>query len=178
MSRILFISDLHLGHKNIIDFANAPGAMPRGNATDVAGHDHWVIQQMMSVHPKKRDIWYILGDVAMDGDKLEMIGKVPGRKILIMGNHDNEPTEEYLKVFGVARGPMKAYGMWLSHIPLPEADLFGFPNIHGHQHYNPLADNDNYFNACIEWLPHQRPVTLDWLRQNWDPPIARETNHG
>jgi len=175
MSRVFFISDLHLGHKNIVKFGKAPGGKARGNVNTVEEHDHWVIQQMMSVNPVKRDLWYILGDVAMDGSKLEMIGRVPGRKILILGNHDNEPTADYLEVFGVARGPMKAYGMWLSHIPLPEEDLFGFPNIHGHQHYNPQAGNSNYFNACIEWLPGQRPVSLDWLRANWRPAIAERS---
>lgn len=165
MSQVLFISDLHLGHRKVLEYtANAAHLGAYRGGSNVDEHDKWVIERMLSVRPTKTTVWWILGDVAMDPKKLYMLDKVPGRKNLIMGNHDDLGARTYLPHFYAIRGPMKRYGMWLTHIPMHEKELFGLVNIHGHTHYNLLAGNPSYFNACIEYLPRQQPVSLSQLR--------------
>lgn len=169
MSQVLFISDPHLGHKKIMEFtANSPGAF-RGNGTTVEEHDEWVIQQCLSMNPNKHTVWYIMGDVCMsyDVDTLKQFDRLPGKKILIMGNHDDFPSSDYLRHFDVIRGTVKKYGFWISHEPMHESELWGLKNLHGHSHLNQLRDDPRYRNCCIEWLPDNRPVTLDWVRRNW-----------
>lgn len=170
MSSVLFVSDLHLGHKKIQEFAKQTTHLGahRGGTT-VAEHDEWVIERLLAAKPNKNTTWYILGDIAFETECLPLLDRVPGRKNLIMGNHDMFNTRLYLKYFYDIRGSFKRYGMWLSHIPVPVGDLLGFPNIHGHQHYYPLRNDKRYFNACIEYLPGNTPVSLDWLREEWLP---------
>lgn len=174
MSSVLFVSDLHLGHAKIREYAKQSAYLGafRGGKT-LAEHDAWVIERMLAAKPTKNTTWYILGDIAFEEDRLPLLDLVPGRKNLIMGNHDLFNTRLYLKHFYDIRGSFKRYGMWLSHIPLPEHDLLGFPNIHGHQHYYPLRGNNRYFNACIEFLPNNIPVSLEWLREEWLPEAQR-----
>lgn len=162
---VFFVGDLHLGHRSIARYgAGVPGARPRGVATNVVEHDAWVFRQMMSVNPSKRTLWWILGDVAMDPNSMELLNEVPGHKRLILGNHDLFPTEEYLKCFEWLGGGIKKYGMWVTHMPLHPLELYGKPNIHGHTHYDTINGDDRYLNAAIEWLPDQRPISLDEVR--------------
>lgn len=182
MSSVLFVSDLHLGHKAILDYAKK--AIPLGahrGGTTVAEHDDWVIDRMLAAKPNKNTTWWILGDIAMEEACLLLLDKVPGRKNLIMGNHDLFNTRSYLRHFYDIRGSIKRYGMWLSHIPVPTGDLLGVPCIHGHQHYYPLRGDYRYFNACIEFLPNNIPVSLDYLREEWLPrakPLVEVVNGG
>ncbi len=164
---VAFISDLHLGHGNVlVHTAKVPGAY-RGGAT-VEEHDEWVIEQCLSIKPNKHTLWWLLGDIAMHPDRLPMIDRLPGRKILVMGNHDNKiPTLVYLKHVERIVGMVKKYGMWITHAPIHSVELRGHPNLHGHMHKNELWWNDRYFNACIDWIPNNRPITLDELRETW-----------
>ncbi len=161
---VMIVSDLHLGHKSIVKHTNDSGTW-RGGVTTVDEHDRWVIDQCLSVGANKRTYWIILGDVAMSMEKLPMIKELPGRKVLVLGNHAKFNTAVYLKYFEVIRGSFKRYGMWFSHIPLHPKELRGLCNIHGHTHHNTLADDPLYFNAAIEWLPHHRPIELEALRK-------------
>lgn len=160
---VFFVSDLHLGHKRILEFtADVPGAF-RGGSTPEE-HDEWVIERCLSVSPNKRTVWYILGDVAMDPTRLELVDRLPGRKHLVAGNHDEYKTELYLEHFESVIGGIKRYGFWLTHMPLHEAELRGRSNVHGHMHHNELAEDPRYLNCCIEWLPDNRPISLDEVR--------------
>jgi len=136
---------------------------PQRGGTTVAEHDEWVIGQLLSINPTKRTLWWILGDVAMDIGPLELLRVVPGRKILVIGNHDKFDTNVYLKYFERVCGMVKKYGMWLTHAPLHPAELRGKPNIHGHSHVEQL-DDPRYLNVAIEHLPDMRPITLDEVR--------------
>ena len=77
-----FTADLHLGHRNIIDYCDRPFAdvdemnaalIDRWNET--VGDDDEVI---------------VLGDFAMGriGETLPLVGLLRGRKVLLAGNHD------------------------------------------------------------------------------------------
>lgn len=172
MSTVAFVGDLHLGHKRILEFAaNTPGAF-RGGA-DVDEHDEWVIQQCLSIHPNKRTVWYLLGDLAMDADRLHLLNRIPGRKILVGGNHDEFNARVYLDYVDNVVGMVnwRKYKFWITHAPMHPAELRGKPNIHGHCHRNdePLRSDPRYLLTSIEWLPNNRPITLDEVRETWLP---------
>lgn len=142
MSRVFFISDLHLGHKSICKFAGKE----RGGVTTVDEHDAWIVQQWNST-VTKRDLVWVLGDVCFDRSKLPLLKAMNGAKHLILGNHDEFPLKEYEKYFNKIHGFMKYKGVWLSHAPI--AVLRGKYNVHGHMHHNSM-DNPMYINVSVE----------------------------
>jgi len=167
---VFFIGDLHLGHRNVLPLTKLVGGAWRGGET-WEEHDEWVIEQCLSVGPTKRTLWYILGDVAMEADRLPMLDRLPGRKILVLGNHDLFPTQTYLEHFECVMGTHKKYGMWISHVPMHESELWGRINIHGHAHHNQIKDT-RYLNCCVEWLPERRPISLEEVREHFGGAIS------
>lgn len=162
---IYFISDLHLGHRSVLKHTADTGGY-RGGST-VAEHDEWVIERCLSVKPGKRSCWYILGDVAMERERLELLNLLPGRKWLVLGNHDKFESELYLKYFEKLKGGHKKYDFWISHIPVHPLELRGHFNIHGHSHHNVTRDDPRYLNCSIEWLPNNQPLSLEQVRAHW-----------
>lgn len=86
MNRIFFTADLHFGHENILKH------MPdRPFAADglIKEHDAWLLSLWKSTVDRKDDI-YILGDLTFrDSENARrLLEKLPGRKHLIIGNHD------------------------------------------------------------------------------------------
>ncbi len=145
MSTVRFISDLHLGHNKILEFSR-----PFRKGNTVEEHDQWIVDQWNSV-VGKRDVTYVLGDVAFSREALAKLSLMRGMKRLILGNHDRFPLEEYGKYFISIHGFTKKYGAWLSHCPINPDELRGKFNIHGHVHHNSIQD-PRYFNACVENL--------------------------
>jgi len=160
MSMVLFISDLHIGHRSILKHCPARG----GNNLDE--HDAWVIQQCLSVKPNKRTLWWILGDVCFDLSKMHLLDALPGRKRLVLGNHDKFQTGVYLKHFESIHCGLRNYKNWLTHIPIHPAELRKCTNIHGHCHVEQLND-PRYLNVSIEHLPGMRPITLEEVRKHF-----------
>ena len=165
---VYFVSDFHLGHRSIIEHGNKSGALPRGATRTPDEHDEWVIEQLLSVKPTKRTVWWILGDVAMDITKLPLLDRIPGNKRLILGNHDLFQIGVYAKYFDAIYGGFKKYNMWITHMPMHPTELWDKPNIHGHTHYNTVASDLRYLNASIEWLPDQMPIELQEVRAIFD----------
>ena len=79
---ILFTSDLHLGHKNILKLCNRPFSSIE--EMDAVLIENW----NRKVH--KNDQVYILGDLMYRNEKLpeEYLRQLNGKKHLITGNHD------------------------------------------------------------------------------------------
>ena len=153
MANVRFISDLHLGHKNV--------AIWRGfnNLDDY--HNH-IITNWNSV-VDKRDVVYILGDVVLDSKYYPILAKSKGIKYFILGNHDEKQHVHKLLEYGRIMGPIKYNGKyWLTHQPIhPECLRANEVNIHGHLHdldiindgiYSVICDNPNhrYFNVSCE----------------------------
>lgn len=166
MSNIYFISDLHLGHKRILEFE--PN-LRFGNTVDE--HDTILIERMKSVCNNKRDILYICGDVAMDKDKLQLLHEIPARKILVRGNHDVYSDDAYRLVFDAIVGFFCYKGHWVSHAPIHPHELRGRRNIHGHVHRNSVLNSTgvgydpNYINVCVENC-EGRPINFAEIRGN------------
>lgn len=157
MNHAYMISDLHLGHKNIIKFAGRE----RGGCTTIEEHDSWIVEMWNSV-VNKNDVVYVLGDVAFTREGLSLVRKLKGQKHLIMGNHDAFPIREYFDYFSIIRpSPFSYKGYWLSHCPIHPQELRGRKNVHGHVHNNPVPDS-RYISVCVEALGGT-PRTLDQL---------------
>jgi calcineurin-like phosphoesterase family protein len=156
------ISDLHLGHKNILKYS---GALRGGSTSEE--HDDWIIQQWNSV-VKKCDLVYILGDVAWNLDHLKKLKKMKGQKILVRGNHDVNNARHLIEYFTDIQGLISFRGtFWLSHAPIHPQELRGRLNIHGHVHQNSILDekgepDPRYINACVE-MSYGVPQSLDAL---------------
>lgn len=180
--RVIFIADLHLGHRTVMRHTRKVKGAYRGQVTDfmvdpedpneVKRHDAWVIEQLHSIKPDKRTLWWMLGDVAFTLEGLHMIRSLPGRKKLVLGNHDKFHWSAYTKVFESLHGTVKQYGLWISHVPVHETELYRAPNIHGHAHHNQLRDDPRYLNVCIEWV--KRPLSLEEVREYF----KQEAGHG
>ena len=159
MSETYFISDLHLGHKNILKFSNS-----RAGST-VDEHDEQLIASISST-VCKRDNLYILGDVCFDIKKMDMLRRINCRKVLLLGNHDEFNIGVYLKYFDKVAGLLSYKGFWLSHAPVHPAELRGKINIHGHVHSADIPD-ERYFNVCVESLDGV-PVSLSSIRGHYE----------
>lgn len=156
MSKVYFISDLHFGHVNIPKFEGHN----RGGVTTVQEHDDWIIKQWNSV-VTKRDLTWVLGDVAFTKQGLAKVSKLNGSKHLILGNHDQFSLELYSQYFNKIHGFMKKGKFWLSHAPVHPNQLRNKYNIQGHVHSNTLEDL-RYFNVSVEAL-NGMPIAYEEL---------------
>ena len=161
MRQSYFISDLHLGHKNILEYSKEERPF-----ASLDEHDDFVIESINST-VNKHDTLYILGDVAFTREALQRIDELNAQhKILILGNHDKFPMANYIfagfdKVFGVVRHKE----FILSHIPVHTCQLETrySANIHGHLHTYDVEDQTRYFNCNVDRIGFT-PVTLSTIR--------------
>ena len=131
--RVFIISDTHFGHEAIIRYCNRP-------FTSVEEMDQTMIKRWNET-VSNNDIVIHLGDFALCGkDKTrEIIQKLNGKKILIMGNHDNY-SEQFYSDAGfhtVSRFPIIYDNFYmLSHAPLQLTETIGdnFIQVFGHMH--------------------------------------------
>lgn len=152
--KVWFWSDLHLNHHNIIKYANRPFH----SAPDF---NNELLQQALAV--VQPDDWLVFGgDLGMWNDMASIpdwMKACPGKKLLIMGNHDIKTRggpanlQEWLDLgfCGVADiwviPAKKQY--WLTHYPInPSLLLPNVINVHGHIHEKSLEGP--YINMCVE----------------------------
>lgn len=143
---IFVTSDWHLGEEKILKH--------RPMFKSIEEHNNHLLEGYRSV-VGTGDTVYFLGDICTSGRSLYDIRKLPGRKILIMGNNDRFKAREYLYSFDEIMGPIKYEGMWLTHQPIHEQELYSKPNVHGHTHDQYVLGDDYkvnlwYFNASPE----------------------------
>jgi len=159
MSHVYFIGDLHFGHSRIERF--------RTQFPSESVHRQYIMDTWTD-RIRKRDIVWVMGDAAFTQEGLDSIHTLPGRKILVRGNHDTLPTEAYLSVFEEVHGIVCWKGLWLTHAPIHPTELYGRSNVHGHCHRGgpqevvsnlnsfrgvQLGQKATYFNTCAEHLP-------------------------
>lgn len=84
MPKVFFTSDLHIGHRKIVEYTN------RGVDTTQEDHDKW-ITDLWNRQVGKSDTVYSLGDFVFNCRKIdkfrEVTSKLNGKKVLIKGNH-------------------------------------------------------------------------------------------
>ena len=77
-----FTSDLHFGHRNIIEYCGRPFG-------DVEEMNHALVARWNAL-VQANDLVWVLGDVALGriADTLPLVGRLHGTKHLVTGNHD------------------------------------------------------------------------------------------
>ena len=80
--KIFFTSDIHFGHKWLLDFNKRP-------FNNVEEMDNILIKNWNDTVPIDA-LTFVLGDIGETGDKriIEIFGQLNGKKVLIRGNHD------------------------------------------------------------------------------------------
>jgi calcineurin-like phosphoesterase family protein len=128
---------------------------------------------------KPTDKVYHLGDVVINRKSLGIMHRLNGDKVLIRGNHDIFPDNEYRTYFRELRAYHVMNGMILSHIPVHSDSLGRFgTNIHGHLHANRVRRargvdaktgevlysdeiDPRYHNVSVEQLPDFAPILFE-----------------
>ena len=157
MSQVFLISDLHFGHRKVIKFEDNYRGKVLGVDT-IEEHDEKICDLWNdTVH--KRDMVLVLGDI---GYGLENFKKLPGRKKLLLGNHDTFSASKYLEYFDEIIGPIHYKKYWLSHFPIHPDELYGRKVIHGHTHSKGISD-PRYINVSIE-MTNGRPISFQDIK--------------
>lgn len=165
MADSFFISDLHISHRNILEFTTASGERQR-NFASIDEMDSYIIDRCNSV-VSPDDNLYILGDVVMNRSAIHKLSAINGKKHLILGNHDVHPIMEYLSVFSTVVAYRQFDGCSLSHVPLhPDSCKRWKANIHGHLHDKVVLLPDGtkdprYVNVSCE-QPHINYTPISW----------------
>ena len=155
-------SDLHLRHANIIKHCGRP-------FTDAREMDRALLTAWASaVGPD--DTVLNGGDIALAGSLGERgrarIGAAPGRKLLVVGNHDFSRRTGVLELAGhdLATGILAVDTnppLVLTHVPMGVIPP-GWVNLHGHIHNNEPLRTTPHINVCVEHTDY-RPVPLESL---------------
>ena len=98
------------------------------------------------------DIVYHLGDFSFGGFKKRdsMKKRLNGTIIIIRGNHDPGKHTLLKHGFIVSESPrVEIEDMVLSHKPIPNKELNGKVNVHGHIH-TIIPKDRKHINACVE----------------------------
>lgn len=176
---IWFTSDLHLGHKSVIQMQDRP-------FSDVTEMNEMLIQNINNV-VKPTDKLYILGDVShhiSPEETSELVRRIHGRKYLIFGNHDLVQNPEkcpYNPALFEFEGPylkLNAYGQnfILMHYPLLSWDKVrhGSVMLHGHIHSDPsynereIASGIRRYDVGVDangYAPISIDTVLDWVKR-------------
>lgn len=163
MANSYFISDLHLGHENIIAYSSRP-------FTDI---DH-MTNSLISRWNKKvnlGDTVYILGDVSFF-NKIEtkkILTKMLGTKILIGGNHDSDrsiPNECFQYIASYKEIKIEQQKIILFHYPIIEFNGFYKEkaiHFYGHTHCG-VYNIKSAYNVGAEVLGYE-PCTIEEVIQ-------------
>lgn len=141
---VLFTSDLHFLHKNIVQFTK------RSVDTTQENHTEWLID-LWNKQVKRGDIVYVLGDVCF-GTKydqfIEIFSALNGQISVIKGNHDRSKFLDNLKSDNLIQNwydykeiKVNEQNVCLFHFPISSWNRQGYGSwmLHGHSHgsFNP-----------------------------------------
>lgn len=170
LANTYYISDLHLGHANVIRLCNRPFA-------SVEEMDEGLITAWnKKVH--KNDTVYILGDLIYKSALApqEYLQLLKGKKHLILGNHDKswaqkvDLSQYFESVSSLAEINTGKGTAILCHYPL--MDHRAKYHIHGHLHANVgqpfwglIRGDERMLNAGVDVNGYQ-PVSLEELIEN------------
>ena len=181
-----YTSDLHLGHKNVIDFDNRP-------FNSVEEMDETLINNWNNTVSHK-DTVYIIGDFCLGKEEqiISYLKRLKGKKILIKGNHDritSSVAKYYVNICDYKEMKFDGKRVILCHYPIPfyRSDYSNTTfMLYGHVHNTfeeqqliklrkdlKLADNRgrssnkcNFYNAWLGYYDY-KPVTLEQVLDYW-----------
>ena len=160
-----FTSDLHLGHRKIIEFEAYARPFDTVEDMNEAIVDRW------NKTVNKKDVVWVLGDVVFGVENFQYLDRLNGIKKLVLGNHDTYPIQRYMQHFKKIQACVKFQDCLLTHVPVHPSQLaYRFKaNIHGHLHSN-LVQYTSPFGT-----PHEDKRYINvGLEQNNLCPIAWE----
>lgn len=167
-----FISDLHLGHSNIIGLCKRP-------FKDVYEMDSILINSW-NARVSQSDHVFILGDIAFRSECSveDYLRKLKGKKYLIVGNHDNrwmqnlDLSEWFESVDYLLEMRDGKHRLVLCHYPMMTWNGNTSFLIYGHIHNNKpksywpvLQTYERALNACVE-VNNYMPVSFEELVAN------------
>ena len=164
MSSVFLVSDTHFGHMGVCRFTRNDGVTKLRPWDSPEEMDEEMVKRWNeTVGPN--DKVYHLGDVVINRKALKTLARLNGDKVLIRGNHDIFPDNEYRQYFRELRAYHVMNGMILSHIPLHPESLGRFGvNIHGHTHANRVEKDGSfdprYHCVCVEQTDF-RPILFE-----------------
>ncbi len=178
---IWYTSDTHFSHENIIRYSGRP-------FKDAHEMDEELVKRWNEVVKPVDHIWH-LGDLTMHRQigqiAHSVLNRLNGHKRLILGNHDLDKVENYLKWFEKIKASHVHDNMLFTHIPVHPRSVGRFKAIcHGHIHANPdyepvtIFENKfvghstkepvprdvSYVNLSVE-VTQYRPVSLEEINQ-------------
>lgn len=166
MAKIFVISDLHLGHTNILTFRKQGGYPLRDfNSLDEM---HGAIINRWCQTVQAEDHVYVLGDICFDRKYMDIFAGLPGHKRLVLGNHDMFQIGVYAKYFEKIFGVRQLNGVWLTHVPMARESVEGdrvICNVHGHLHADKI-NHPKYVNVCCEQINYT-PVDLEKIKEKF-----------
>lgn len=133
MSQVFFTSDLHFGHKNIIDYCNRPFS----SVKDMDG----ALIQAWNARVSSEDTVFVLGDFAFESSARaqQALAQLQGEKILIRGNHDRVAgVMGWKEIHDALFIRVQGVGLYLHHYPLRDwpGKWSGAIHLYGHVHGN------------------------------------------
>jgi calcineurin-like phosphoesterase family protein len=159
---IYFISDFHVGHKNVLKFDGRPFQDTEEMHTELIKRWNSVIED--------DDIVYYLGDLAFCRDELAQwfIHSLKGKIHFIMGNHDKLKkirkygrweeiyeygTEIFIKDEDLksTRGMNGYQQIIMTHYPILSWNRahYGSWHLHGHCHGSLMKSNQDYYKRKV-----------------------------
>ena len=151
------IADMHFNHNNIIKYCNRP-------FENVQEMNEYIISKW-NEDVSKNDIIYVLGDVGFGSTENlgNIINRLNGNKILILGNHDRKRSINSWRNLGfqeVHKKPITVGNAIFSHEPIKVDE--NTLNIFGHIHNKPYPEefnDDNHICVSLERTEY-KPVPL------------------
>lgn len=122
--RIFIIADTHFNHDKQLEFGRPT------NFTEL------IIKNWQKT-VRECDTVFHLGDVIFSrpSELKDIMNRLPGRKILVRGNHDKEQIEWYMsRGFAFACDAFEYEDTVFTHVPLTQIPKYLNRNIHGHLH--------------------------------------------
>ena len=170
MADIGLNSDTHFNHAAILTFDDYNGKPVRDFANVDEMNQCMLDNWADTVKPS--DTVIHCGDVLFGMDKVAWLeanfSKLPGKKRLVLGNHDN--VKQLAPFFKDIQLWVNLPGMVLTHMPLHEQTLSETMrwdgvsplNVHGHIHSNP-SPSDQHRCVCVEQTGF-KPIHIDEVR--------------
>ena len=156
-------SDLHLYHRNIIEYCRRPFA----GVDDM--NDELLRAWRDTVAPD--DTIVCGGDVAMAGSlrggREGSVTLMPGHKLLVRGNHDfdrkGRPAATGIAAASMTLAIAGKPALLVTHMPMRWVPPWGV-NVYGHTHNNEAPRAGRYVNICVEQTGY-RPLRLEAVRR-------------
>lgn len=142
-----FIADTHFGEEKILRYENRPFASAEQMEEELARRWNEAV--------RPGDTVFHLGDFSGNSPERdrELLRRLNGEKVLVLGNHDRRRAPEEWRELGFAEAvswPILWEGFFLlSHEPVYVNSNMPYANLYGHVHGNPSYRDASPQSVCV-----------------------------